>query len=862
MKSLPKYSRAPLVVATSVATSALAQESNNVLEEILVTAQKREQSLSEVPISVSVMTGDKIVEQGFNDLEELSSFVPGLSVEQGDVVGTTLTIRGINSAGNNTALEQAVAVFNDGIYNGRSMQSVAGVYDVSQVEVLFGPQPIYFGQSAIAGLVSYRSQRPGEEWNGYAVVEGGNLGYRKLEGAVGGPISENWGVRLAGKYTETDGWTEVFATGEDGNASDDTAFRVSLEGNLTDSFAVYAKAETFEQSTTGAPFPTVVCEPDFGAQIPINLDGMGGPDIRSPVGICGTLPDDLVNYGFNEYIDKGGSISARDIPSPAARGNLDLTGLDIFANEALGLDVEGNNGVLELKWDLAGDHMITSLTGYSDYESSVIEDFDSSPYAAIGIIGEEEFEMFSQEFRVESSYDGGFNWMAGVYFQENELDYINRLVSGIRTQFGVPGSYVTGDYNEEASYFGVFASANWEVTDRLRLGVGVRHSEVEKSAYLMESDSSLIFDGAGNVTGYSSVDDTQLRPNGRCLGDTPTGLDCDQSIINLGGQGLLDAMGGNTDLELDDSDQDYQLSISYDINDEVTGFARYVTGFKAGGFSRGGSSYRVSTKGAYDSEKATSFEFGARFDYERLRANITFYRTEYEDRQVEAGFIDVVTDPATGVSTETRSLIFVNAAESTVQGFEADLTYVASFGTRLQLGLAYLDSEWDSYENAGCLPREAGNRLLGLPTFPGGPPGTPAPSSPDCVAQSIDLSGTEFDGVPDWNLVVGLSHDFQLGDSLILGFGVDASVFDDYDDTRGQSDQFAYDYRTQSGFALVNVRAVLSNPDAGWQIAAYGRNITDEEYWLVQPVGENPFGTTTASYARPASYGVQLRYDL
>ena len=867
MNSLPNTRVAPIVIAIAIASnaiggSALAQEDAQVLEEILVTAQKREQSLKEVPISISVMSGEKIVSQGFNDLEEISTFLPGLTVEQGDVVGTTLSIRGINSAGNNAALEQAVAVFNDGIYNGRSMQSVAGVYDVSQVEVLFGPQPVYFGQSAIAGLVSYSSKRPGDEWDGYAVVEAGNFNFRKLEGAVGGPISENWGIRLAGKYTETDGWTKVFATGEDGNASEDSAFRISLDGDITDSLSMYVKTETYEQETSGAPFPTVVCEPDFGAQLPINLDGMGGPDIRSPVGICGRLPEELVSYEFSEYIDKGGSISARDIPTPAARGHLDLTGLDIFENAALGLDVKGNNSALEFKWDLAEDLTITSLTGYSDYESSVIEDFDASPYAAIGIVGEEEFEMLSQEIRIESAYDGGFNWMAGVYYQDNELDYINRLVSGIRTQFGTPGSYVTGDYNEEATYWGFFASANWQLTDRLRLGAGVRHSEVEKSAYLMESESSLIFDAAGNVTGISAVDDSMLRARGRCLGNTPTGLDCDQSIINSGGQALLDAMGGDSDLELDDSDQDYQLTISYDINDNMTGFARYVTGFKAGGFSRGGSSFRVSTKGAYDSERATSFEFGARLEYEQVRANITFYRTEYEDRQVEAGFVDAITDPATGVTTETRSLIFINAAESTVQGFEADLTYVADFGTRVQLGFAYLDSEWDSYANAGCLAREAGNPLLALPTFPGGPRGTPAPASPDCVNQQIDLGGTEFDGVPDWNLVAAISHDFQLGDSLLLSLGVDISMFDDYDDTRGQTGQFSYDYRSQDGFTLMNARAVLSKPGAGWQLAVFGRNITDEEYWLVQPAGENPFGTTSASYARPASYGIQLRYDL
>ncbi len=860
---LSLFTIAPLALAVASATHVMAQDSETMqLEEVLVTAQKREQSLQEVAISVTVMSGEKIVQQGFNDLQEMSDFIPGLNVEQGDVTGTNLAIRGINNGGPNVALEQAVAVFNDGVYTGRSMQSVAGVYDVSRMEVLFGPQPVYFGQSAIAGLVSYSSQRPTDELDGYVVAEAGSDDFKKFEGAISGPITDGWAYRAAGKYTESDGWTEVFATGDDGNASEDTAFRLSLSGEITENFTMYLKGETFEQETSGAPFPTITCEPDLGAQIPIDLNGMPPPDIRSPVSICQRLPEDLVNYGYSRFVNKGGSISAREIPVPTAAGNLDLTGIDLASNDALGLDVEGDNYLAEFKWYPSSDLTITSLTGYSEYDSSTVEDFDSSPYAAIMIINAEEYEMLSQELRIESNYDSSVNWMAGVYYQDQELDYVNRIVAGLRTQFGPPGSYVSGDFGEDATYWGAFGTVTFDVTDRLTIDAGLRWSDVDKSAYLMESDSSLIFADDGSVTGYSDVDDTMLRANGRCLGDTPTNLDCEQTIINSAGQAVLDAMGGNTDLEFEDDNVDYQLNVLYQFNDEITGFARYVTGYKAGGFSRGGSSFRVSTKGAYDSEEAASFEVGARFDYGNWRANATVYHTSYDDRQVEAGFVDNITDPVTGVTTSTRSLIFINAAEATVQGFEADLTYLASFGTTFNAGMAYIDSEYDNYDNAGCLSIEAGNPLLALPTFPGGPPGTPLPASPDCVNQNIDLSGTSFDGVPEWNIVLGISHTFAITDGMSLDVGVDASIFDDFEDERGQPAEFSRPFREQDGFTLLNARIALVSNEGTWEIAAYGRNMLDEAYWTNQPVGENPFGTTTASYSRPESYGLQLRYNL
>lgn len=820
----------------SFASSALAA---TVVEEIVVSAQKRAQSLKDVPISVSVVAGEKIVEQGFNDLQEITSFTPGVIVEQGDTRNSTVRIRGVDSGGDNVAFEQAVAVFNDGIYYGRSLQSTAGIYDVSQVEVLYGPQPVYFGQSAIAGLISYSSNRPGDELDGYVVAEGGSDGFKKVEGALSIPLTENWAVRLAGKFTESDGWTKILATGEDGNASEDTAYRFGIEGDITENVSVYLKTEQFEQSSDGAPSASVSCDPSTAGAPP-------------PLIICDNAEAaGLASYGYGYTINKGGSVSAAPLGLPVPRGKLDLTTLPFAQNAALGVDIEGSNSLAHFQWDVSDNIVVTSLTGYSEYESLGIEDFDGTPYASLMFPNAEEFEMVSQEFRIQSDNDGALNWMAGVYFQDQELTYSNDIVSASPNPMGPSGTNAS-EYNEEAEYRGAFASVTYDMTDRITLDYGIRYTEVEKDAYLWEVDSFLT-DADGNRITNTGPGGATTVPNGtqafgysglqgemvagdRCLGDTPNGDDCAATILaRPGGAALLAGMGG-TDLDLKEDDVNHQLSLNFDMNDNAAFFVRYVDGFKAGGFSRGNASFQTVTKGQYDAEQASSVELGGHFSLldGALRANAAFYYTDYENRQVSAWIVDPV--------TLVTSQIFVNAAESTVKGFEADMEYVTEGGFRVFWNGAMTLGEFDTYTNAACFSIE---RAIGACSADG---------------NSIDLSGTDFDGQPDWSTTIGLSQSLNLTDSILLKLSADVSIFDDFDDTRPSSAK--YEHRSQDGFSLVNLRAALSDMEGRWEVALYGRNVTDELYWLNQPAQNGVFGIANASISRPASYGLQLRYNI
>ena len=172
-----------------------------VLEEIIVTAQKREQSLQDVPISILAISGEDIQQGGFENMEDLATFVPNLFMSDA-LTGQNLFMRGIGSTVANEAFEQAVAQFHDGVYYGRDNLSQNGFFDLERVEVLRGPQPVFAGQSATAGALVYHSRRPGTEPEGDILVSYGDDEELSVEAAFGGALSDTFGIRVAGKYYE------------------------------------------------------------------------------------------------------------------------------------------------------------------------------------------------------------------------------------------------------------------------------------------------------------------------------------------------------------------------------------------------------------------------------------------------------------------------------------------------------------------------------------------------------------------------------------------------------------------------------------------------------------------------------------
>ena len=189
------------MLGTSLLTTVYAQQT---LEEVIVTAQRREQSLQEVPISISTVTSAEITRQGFREMEDLESFVPSVDIAA-NLHTTSITIRGMGNNTANLSVEQSAPIFVDGVTFGRGSMIDIAFLDVERIEVLNGPQPISFGQNAVAGAFSVTTKKPTAEWEGNITAEAGNFGRLSFEGGVGGPISDTWGIRVAGQWDQTKG---------------------------------------------------------------------------------------------------------------------------------------------------------------------------------------------------------------------------------------------------------------------------------------------------------------------------------------------------------------------------------------------------------------------------------------------------------------------------------------------------------------------------------------------------------------------------------------------------------------------------------------------------------------------------------
>lgn len=238
-------------------TPAIAQ---NVLEEIVVTAQRREQSLQDVPIAIDVISVETLQREGFNNLEELTAFTPGVFVNEGGDQGSDTFIRGFGTVGRNWANDSAIPLFLDNVNLGQGSMGAIAFMDTSRVEILKGPQPIHFGLNATGGALSIVSARPSDQWGGYVNTEMGmngdisqykRFGNQEIEAAVGGPLTDTLSFRIAGQYSSRDGHLRDAVTGFPMGYRNFFGTRVSLEWQPTDNLSVYSKFEIASQAWQG-----------------------------------------------------------------------------------------------------------------------------------------------------------------------------------------------------------------------------------------------------------------------------------------------------------------------------------------------------------------------------------------------------------------------------------------------------------------------------------------------------------------------------------------------------------------------------------------------------------------------------------
>lgn len=679
MHRLQKSSAVLLGIAISLSgVSAYAQDQSLAIEEIVVTSQKREQSLQDVPISVAVITGDKIVEAGIDNMDDLAVYVPNFSKgESGG--GSILQMRGIGT-GSNRGFEQSVVMYMDDIALGRGPLARMPLMDLERVEVLRGPQNVLFGKNSIAGAVSLITAKPTDELEGNVSLRyEPDYGDTEAIAVLSGPMSDKLSGRLAVRYADYGGYYQNVSNGRDEEQREEMAIRGTLRWDAGDDAEVIFKFEKNTVDSKGEGYESI-----FGYANPFPasaLNPLGGLDFfQSVAAIQGAYNAAIGAFGLPPVDVGSDEISQDRVRSSAfdAYQELDLNKFQVTYNQ----DFDG--------------FTFTSVTGFIEYE----EDRLAGGLSGIDItstLTDEKYEQFSQEFRFTSATGGDFDWIAGGFFQTWDLDvagstFVDEMnlpvLLGVSGAF--PGLEIVANstspqtYTGDSATYAAFGQFTWHMSDTARVTLGGRYThEIKNGRRTLDivdtatgdfDFTQAIFASCGFQNDYDTLGQASaFFPLPDCVGNPPA----------IGAYSTHDAKSRRSEDAFTPS-----LIAEFDIGDSSMLYASASQGFKAGGFDALAGREK---NFEYEDEQVLAFEVGLKSSFAdgRAQANIAVFHSDYKDLQVST--FDGVAGFFVG-----------NAAEYGAQGVEMDGIWRVTEGLTLSGSFAYIDAQFDKYENATC----------------------------------------------------------------------------------------------------------------------------------------------------------------
>lgn len=613
--------------------------SSALLEEIIVTARKREESLQDAPIAVSAFSGEALDFRGVTDLEQLDQFTPNLVLNESptnsNVTNAAVFIRGIGQTDFVPVIDPGVGIYVDGVYLGRSVGAVLDLVDLERIEVLRGPQGTLFGRNTIGGAISMTSKQPDEEFGGKVDLKVGTDAMVKARGSVNVPLADNLFGRFSLATFQQDGYVKRVFDGKKLGDQDVFAARGSVRWQPTADLDITLSGDYSRERENGSPSVTTGIQP-----MNVGLATGGGPSMTLA---ANTIAAQLANGGPPSFV--GGAFFDVTQPFPfqflaceqPANFNNPFCynsryiedgkkkynyGTDPSEQE---LDVWGFSGVVE--WDITDKLAVKSITALRGFDGYFAGDQDGSPVRVSYLIDIYEHEQISQEVQLlGSSFQDKLDWIAGFYYFDEEGENLNPVrFSQVYLQSG-------GEY--EADSWAVFGQGTWHINDRLDLTVGLRYTEDQRD--------------------YLPVQFIEVLPIGPLPVFCPPGQM--ERVCQVGDRPLPFETVSHSTEELVP-----MANLAYQWNDQLMTYFTYSEGFKSGGFTQRIFPPEPSTP-SFNPEFVTSYEVGLKFEGwdNRLRLNLAGFFTDYEDLQL------LVADP-------TRVGPFVsNAGDAEIWGMEVE----------------------------------------------------------------------------------------------------------------------------------------------------------------------------------------------
>ena len=617
---MPSVAAAQAVeTATPTIAEAEAISADNDAGEIIVTAQRREQRLQDVPISIAVVSGDLLQERNITNFEQLGPLVPNLTVTKSPA-SNVIGMRGIASSAGSPSLEQSVVMFIDGIYAGNSRQFASPFLDIERIEVLRGPQGALVGKNTSAGAINIISRRPEHVFGGY--INGTydfTLDGPTIEGGVNIPLADGLAMRVVGKYSDVGGYIYNTVTDREDPSRRELLGRVSLVYE-TGPVNLFAKYQRGDLDVAGTPL-----------QVRSALRGRGVDYVKE------------TRLGFSEEFD----------------------------------DLRTDNAVFQADFRL-GEHVLTSITGYSGFvnRNRVDADFFEDDLASADF--DMDFEQWSQEIRLVSPTGGTLEYILGAYYQDSSL--LEERTTGVL--FAPPASTYR-IFDQDSRVISAYGQATINFSDQLSLTGSLRYTHERKVAdyqrfagpetYLPQRTGALVAQFSDRIS-----------------------------------EGLLDP----------------SVSIQYRPSRNHTFYASYSSGSKGGGF-QGAISNAEPFAFAFDPERSDSFEIGVKNSFPGVGyLNVAAFYTNYSDLQVSVSL----------PSPDGLSAPFFtgNAGDARVIGVELEGLARLSENFSIEGSLAWMpEANYREYTAGPCYPTQVpdgtqpgscdltGLRLIYAPEFSG-----------------------------------------------------------------------------------------------------------------------------------------------
>ena len=800
MKSIQRAQFKTTVLA--IALAPLPTLSQPMLEEVIVTAQKRSESLQDVPISVSAMSGQKIEDVGITNLEEVTLYIPNVNINQGQAQ-PNLFIRGVGS-GTNAGFEQSVGMYIDGVYSGRgALAAVPLTMDLERVEVLKGPQGILFGKNTIGGAINITTAKPSFDNEGMVdALYSDDHGEQIYNLMLNGGITDKIAGRLAVRYDAMDGWWDNKLLREEGPNSDNWYARAGLLFDASDNIEVLAKYEYGDFQT----------------------------DDRALVIYQSDQPQNFRDEDVIPIVD-----------------DEDQAAFDLGDDTEVRTDV----AAITVNWEL-DFATFTSISAYSKYDLDTTTNSDFAATAGLHRTKDEKYEQWSQELRLVSPGGETFDWIAGAYLEHAELD-ISRLNTAADFALSGPLSVpplvalpeataVPTKFDQDTDAYAAFGQLTYNVTDRVRVTGGLRFTYEEKKL-----DKRVVNETGGRAISLG-LPETIVRAN-----PESNAIITDTRSHEWNG------------LDRDNDKWTWSLNTQWDATDDAMLYASVSTGYKSGGYdeaySGAGEFVRLSDNiftgepngevipGAdasvleYDDETVVAYEVGAKMGLldGAAELNIAIFRSEYDDLQTSSLVGDVFR-----VS---------NAGEAVTQGVEVDGRWAIT--ERLTFGgsIAYLDASYDNFDGATCTVPQAADPLNN--------PGCLGPDGENLTEPLTltnpggqDLSDEDMLFAPEWSSNLNVQYVYPFSNGLELLTSVDMNYSDEYYSALDLDPSTKHDDLT-----LWNARIALSGDNDTWSVAIIGKNLSDEttHAWRndVPLTASNSYFAVTQ---RPRSVAIQARY--